>query len=364
MSKFKFEIDEKSLFFGIYNDYSKGQTATVSTPINQSKDENKWHKDILQLVGTGLESNNVPPTLVDKCLNKTTSQANSELVCLFEFKNILLDGIKLNTNCSFGLYIKREIDKIITNKKRKSVMNTHFGRMKLHYPISLLFKSDGFNIDNTSVLNSIITQNGGFAFVVRGFECDVEEKSINFITSIIGLQGIFLSNVFKIKKGVGKKLLIDEIDLEAQDISVDSMTLISNKKSTSINNIDFDSLSKVKVENGILGEQYVYKNISKLICSYAKDILHTSKYYPTSPYDIEYMANGIKKYVEVKATSGTKEVFNMSSGELKFMKKYKENYTLILVTEVTSKFPKSKKFDCDSILKMRQEFPSIRFFPN
>ena len=31
--------------------------------------------------------------------------------------------------------------------------------------------------------------------------------------------------------------------------------------------------------------------------------------------------NGIKKYIEVKSTSGTKEAFNMSSGEIKFMKK-------------------------------------------
>ena len=71
--KFRFKIDEKSLFYGLYNDYVRGQTATVSTPINQSKDPNKWHKDIMKLYGSGLESKIIPQELIDKCLNKTTS---------------------------------------------------------------------------------------------------------------------------------------------------------------------------------------------------------------------------------------------------------------------------------------------------
>ena len=43
--KYSFNIDEKSLYRGIKNDYKKGQTATVHTPINQSKDKNKWRND-------------------------------------------------------------------------------------------------------------------------------------------------------------------------------------------------------------------------------------------------------------------------------------------------------------------------------
>lgn len=364
MGKFKFKIDEKSLFYGIYNDYSRGQTATVSTPINQSKNPEKRHKDILNLIGSGLECINVPERLKDCCLNKTTSQANSKLVKFFEFSNLFIDGIKLECDSSFGIYIKEETDEFIIDKKGKRTINTHLGRRKLHYPISLLYKADGFNIDNTKVLNAILETNGGFAFIVRGFECDTDNKSMNFITSMIGLQGIFLSNVFRIQKGVGKKLLVDEINLEAQDISSDSFVLISNKKQFSINETDFDVLNKAKIENGKIGEEYVFDNIFTLISQYADEVLHTSKIYPTSPYDIEYIENGVKKYIEVKSTSGTKEVFNMSSGEIKFMKKYKENYTLILVTDVKSEFPSSKKFTCDKILSMHKEYPSIRFYAN
>lgn len=362
MSKFRFKIDEKSLFYGIYNDYEKGQTATVSTPINQAKDPSKWHNDILALIGSGFEVNNIPRILIDKCLNKTTSTANSKIDYFFEFSNILLDGEKLNTNSSFGIYIKEEIDKYITNKKGKVVENTHLGRKKLHYPISLVHKTDGFNIDNTNVLNSILKQNGGFAFIVRGFECDTDLKTLNFITSIIGLKGIFLSNVFKKQKGVGKKLLLDEINLEAQDISTDSISLISNDYKQSDYNPNFNAIDKARVENGKLGEEYVFNNIKELISNYAEDVFHTSKVYPTSPYDIEYLENGIKKYVEVKSTSGSKEVFNMSSGEIKFMQKYKDNYVLILVTDVKGKFPMSKKLDCEKILALKKEYPTTRFY--
>lgn len=360
--KFKFKIDEKSLFYGLYNDYSKGQTPTVSTPINQSKNPKKWHNDIIKLYTSGLESKNIPQDLIEKCLTKTTSKANSKLVYFYEFKTIYLDGVKLNCDSSFGIYVKEEIDKQISNKKGKMVTNTHLGRQKLHYPMSLNYNSFGYNIDNKKVLNAILEQNGGFAFVVRGFECDTNDKSINFITSLIGLKGLLLSSVFKKQKGVGKKLLIDEINIDAQDFVADNYVIISNNYNHMNQNTSFDKINKSRIVNGKIGEEYVYEHILELTNNYIEDVLHTSLKYPTSPYDIEYVENGIKKYIEVKSTSGTKEIFNMSSGEIKFMKKYKDNYILILVTEVNSAFPKIKRFTCEQILSLRQEYPSIRFY--
>ena len=35
-----------------------------------------------------------------------------------------------------------------------------------------------------------------------------------------------------------------------------------------------------------------------IVNGYIKDVLHTSEEFPTSPYDIEYTENGIKKYIE------------------------------------------------------------------
>lgn len=360
--KFKFKIDEKSLFYGLYNDYKKGQCATVSTPINQSKYPDKWRKDIMKLYTSGLETKNIPQELIDKCLNKTTSQANSKLVYFYEFKKIYIDGIELKCDASFGIYVKEETDRFIINKNGDKVPNTHLGRQKLHYPISLHFNSYGFSVDNTKVLNTILEQNGGFSFIVRGFECDTDQKSINFITSLIGLKGLLLSNVFKKKKGIGKKLLLDEIDLAAQDIMIGDYVLIANDYKVPSHNVDFDQINKSRIINGKIGEKFVYDHISELISKDIQEVLHTSIDYPTSPYDIEYMENGVKKYIEVKSTSGTKQIFNMSNGEIKFMKKYKEDYTLFLVTEVNSDFPKIRQFTCEQVLSLKQEYPSTRFY--
>ena len=358
----RIKIDEKSLFYGLYNDYVKGQTATVSTPINQSKDPNKWHKDIISLYSTGLDIGSIPEDLLDKCLTKTTAKANSKINYFYSFDNLFLDGEKLDVNSSFGFYIKEEIDEFITKRDGSKGKNTHLGRQKLHYPVSLNYHGYGLNIDNAKVLDAILDKNGGFAFVVRGFEIDVDKKTLNFITSMIGLKGILLSNVFRKKKGVGKKLLVDDLNLEAQDISQDSYVMLSKVNPEKSKDTNFDALSKVRAENGKLGEQYAFDHIKELINEYIEDVVHVSKDYPTSPYDIEYMENGVKKFLEVKATSGTKGVFNMSSGEIKFMTKYKDNYTLILITEVKEAFPKTKSLKYDNIVHLKKEYPSTRFF--
>ena len=120
--------------------------------------------------------------------------------------------------------------------------------------------------------------------------------------------------------------------------------------------------NRSRIKYPLLKRQFVFEHILELINDYIKDIVHTSIEYPTSPYDIEYTENGVKKYIEVKSTSGTKEIFNMSSGEIKLIKRYKDNYILILVAEVTSAFPKAKQFTCDQVLSLKQEYPSIHFY--
>ena len=43
--KYYFDIDEKSLFVGVKNNYSKGHSATVHTPLNQAAKEDNWRND-------------------------------------------------------------------------------------------------------------------------------------------------------------------------------------------------------------------------------------------------------------------------------------------------------------------------------
>lgn len=355
MSNIRFKIDEKSLFIGEYNDYKKGQTATVSSPLNQNSNPNKWRKDILKLRQSNCKISNVPEMLERKC--KQNSKAGCKITDVFVFNNLLLDGKKLDCNASFAMYIKEETDKY---KRHKGILreNLHFGRLKLHYPISLKHESDGFNIDNKKVLNSIIEMNGGFAYIVRGFEYNEETKTLNFITSLTGPKGIPLSTIFRRQKGVGKKLMIDPSKV------VDNDYVVVVEENTEINKNDsyLELLNKTRAENGKLGEEKIYKLLQESLKD-ENDLYHTSLDYPQSPYDIEYIENGEKQYVEVKATSGTKLVFNMSSGELKFMEKYKDNYTLYLITEVKEEFPTIKEYHYKDIMKMKKEYPTVRFFP-
>lgn len=351
----KFRIDEKSLFYGTYNDYKKGQTATVATPLNQSKDENKWRNDIFDLRNYNCRINNVPEMLEYEC--KKSSHSGNNIDDIFVFDNILLDGEKLDTDSQFIMYMKRETDEYIRNLKGKKTLNTHLGRIKLHYPITFSYKRDGFKINNKEILNCIIKQNGGYAFVVHGFEYNQEARTLNFITSLIGQNGVRLSTVFMRKKGVGKKLLIDSDKVYENEYVV----VIEHPQELKNGEISYEQINRTRTENGKRGEKVIFDYLSDKLKE-ENELYHTSIDYPQSPYDMEYVENGKKQYVEVKSTSGDKKIFNMSSGELKFMEKYKDSYTLYMVINVNDEFPKFFVYKYDDIMKMRKEYPHVRFY--
>lgn len=355
-NKIRFKIDEKSLFLGTYNDYERGQTATVSTPLNQSKDKAKWRNDILELKNYSCNVKNPSAMLIHHC--QSASHSGNNIDNVFVFDNILLDGEKLNTTFQFAMYFKRETDEYIRSiKNGKRIKNTHLGRIKLHYPITFSFKTDGYNIDNQAVLNSIMEQNGGFAYVVRGFEYYEDTKSLNFITSLIGPEGIPLSTVFRRKKGMGQKLMIDPNRV----VDNDYVVVVEQTPDMKGSNISYELINKSRVENGKLGEQYIYNLLLDKLGA-DSELYHTSIDFPQSPYDMEYIEENEKKYIEVKSTSGNKPVFNMSSGELKFMEKYKDSYKLYMVMNVKNEFPNVKEYTYYDIIKMRKEYPSIRFY--
>ena len=328
MAKIRCKIDEKVLYFGIYNDYEVGEVMTSSTPVNQSKNPSKWHHDIINFCNCGLDENKpIPEGLLRQMIKKTTSKANTRINKWFVFDKIKFDGKDLDTEYSFILYLKEEIDEFITKRDGTIGRNTHLGRLKFHNPSKIRYNQDGYNIYNKGVLQAILEQNHGFAYVVRGFEIDIETRTLNIITSLIGLKGIFLSSVFK------KKL---------------------------------NKLSQVDLTFFLFGDFFFGESIMKTSLLYEiNDLYHTSKDFPTSPYDIEYTDNnGEKRYLEVKSTSGSRGVFNMSSGELKFMKEYQDRYALLLVTEVRSSMPHVRVFNGQQISRLRKEYPSVRFYTN
>ncbi|MBO6030910.1 MAG: DUF3883 domain-containing protein [Prevotella sp.] len=364
--KYSFIIDEKSLFRGVYNDYKKGQSATVHTPLNQSQDKTKWRNDIYDFINgckTEDKVDSLPKLLEEKCLLKTTSKASGKITHFYLFSNFSLDGVPFDVDCSFAMYVKEETSKNIMQRNGNMVANTHFGRQKLHYPIAFAHMSDGYNIDNRKVLDKILEVNGGFAYVVDGFDYDTETKILNFKTTIIGIEGVLLSNVFKRKKGVGLKLLVDGISMDQPSLVSTTKKILTEEE----NKAFFETLDKIQESsrsNGQIGEEYVYDNIKKILGAEPEEKNHISKKYPQSPFDIECIVDGEKKYIEVKSTASDKKAFYMSKGERKFMDKYEQHYLLVLVTNVKSKHKKHSVYERKEIMnsnKMEQEYQNIKF---
>lgn len=363
---FSFDIDEKSLFRGIKNDYKKGQSATVATPLNQAKNPSNWRNAIYDFFkGYPTESiNALPATLKDKCLKQTTSKASTKLVYFNTFSKFSLDGTAFEADASFAFYVKEEISNTIIRRDGSSGYNTHLGRQRLCYPLALNHHSDGYNIDNSVVLNKILEVNGGFAYVVNGFDIDTEEKSLNFRTTMVGIKGVLLSNVFRRGKGVGVKLNVNGVNFDSTLISQGNDTFLSTTES----NTFFKTLEKIQTAsraNGLKGEEYVFDNITKILhLSNIESSDHISKKYPQSPYDIEYSVGGVKKYIEVKSTSGDKKIFMLSKGERRFMEKYDKDYTLVLVINVTSNHRRTFLYtrrEIENTHIMEQEYQSIKY---
>ena len=360
--KYSFNIDEKSLYKGVKNDYSKGQTATVHTPLNQSKDEKKWRNDIFDCLNEYKSENvdSLPETLRDKCLKQTTSYASGKIVGFYVFSKFSLDGIPFEADSSFAMYIKEETSEYIVKRDGTKTANTHLGRKKLHYPLSLAHIADGYNIDNNKVLKKILEENGGFAYIVNGFDVDTELRTLNFKTTMIGPEGVLLSNVFKRKKGVGLKLLVDGINLDKPIIESTAKKILTNEESktfiTALEKIQESSRS-----NGRIGEEYVFENIHNIFGKEPEVKLHISKKYPLSPYDIECIIDGEKIFIEVKSTEKEIRTFYMSKGERKFMDKYEQRYLLVLVTNVKSNHKRTFKYKRKEIEKMKQEHQGIKY---
>ena len=364
--KYCFDIDEKSLFIGVENDCGKGHSPTVHTPLNQSKLKEKWRNDIYKFLNKFNKKNveSLPNALRDKCLRQTTSDAESKIVYFNTFSKFSLDGVPFDVDASFAMFVKEEISSTITKRDHSIAKNTHLGRQKLHYPRTFTYKDDSFNIDNELVLNQILTINGGFAYIVNGFDIDSKTETLNFRTTMVGLEGVLLSNVFKIQKGVGKKLLVDKISYDNSElVSLAKDTLTDDENQLFIEKLN--KIQKTSRENGKAGELYVLKNLDTIIGKKIKSPLHVSKYYPESPYDIECLVNGKKLYIEVKSTQQDKKMFYMSRGEIKFMEQYRKSYLLVLVTNVNSNdriMPSKFKWnDIMNSKKIIQEHQSIKF---
>ena len=355
MEELKFKISETSLRYGIYNNYKKGHTASVETELNQSKFQNKWRNDILKLrnMNCRVDDNKIPNDLIEAC--RAREKNETRVTDIFVFDNILVNGEKLNVDASYCMYIKEETSKKANIINASHDSNTHLGRLMIHYPISFDYRKDGFNINNRLILDTIMKENGDYAFVVNGFVYYSETRTLNFLVKLVGPRGILLTSVFKEGKGVGQKLKIDD------SLSYENNVIVTCKRNlaTGKDDIEIEEVNRTRSSNGLKGEEFVYELLKSQLVK-DNDLFHTSKTYRFSPYDIEYIEDGVKKYIEVKATQSNKEVFNLSAGELKFMNEHKKNYILYMVTNVNSEFPDYKTYTYKDINNMKMTPVSYR----
>ena len=180
------------------------------------------------------------------------------------------------------------------------------------------------------------------------------ENTLNIITSLIGPKNALLSTVFKIKKGVGKKLRTDINSAIVANIDVykidDDIVYRNEDKYT--------KRAQTSRYNGKKGEDFVYD----ICCAIQNDVYHTSVEYPESPYDMEYIdENGMKKYVEVKSTQSDKINFRMSTYEYDFMEKYKEQYIMYVVLNVREEFPSYVVLTYADIIKLNKRITGYAF---
>jgi len=150
MSIIRLPIDVKSLYFNIKNDNETGHTPTVATPLKQGA---SIHEELVRIVEI---PENIASYDREELISKiqSKSRVQAKINNIFVFDRIAVNGILLEGVPSFCMYIREETDP----------NNIHYGRQKVHYPISLVFEDR--NIHNKNVIKAISDYLCNYAFLV------------------------------------------------------------------------------------------------------------------------------------------------------------------------------------------------------
>ena len=309
MHKILLPIDTKSLYYNILNDNLKGHTCTVATPIKQGKAINPYLSEIYKI-----------PKQVDfekseELIRELTKNSKSvvKINNVFVFDKLKINGHPLDVGCNFCMFTKEEIDS----------ERAQFGRIKLHYPLSI--KDVNYSIDNRKVINAISDYLFGYAFLVESFEYDFDDDSLNFNVLLVGYREIPYSKVFINNKGVGNKYIQDirnYIDMYDSEIIA-----LRQKYGLDVSTKNFnDYLEKGR----LIAKEKVQKYLISIGATNIRDV---SEEYPYSLFDFQYYLGGEINYCLVFATYTKKKYFNLSGYQNQFINSF-PNSTIVLVTDV------------------------------
>lgn len=338
MNKIYLHIDTKSLYMNIKNDNKTGHTATVATPIKQGNTFNKELKEIYKI-----------PKQIDfhdehiLAILKNHSKSIVRVTNVFIFNKFSVNGIPFDCECCFCIFIKEEID-----EKRKQ-----FGRIKLHYPISLKFETiNGQVINNKIVLAALSKKIFDYAFICEGFEYDIDTDLLNFKVTIVGYNQIPYSKVFVNGKGVGKRLNGKfNNHSESYDTEIIRLREKYGYEITPDNFEEFDNITK-KIAINLVIDFLKNKKV--------ENIKQISLDYPYSLFDFSYEENGRTKYIIMKYTCGKLKTFSLSYESYIFMTNFRDDCQLFLINEENN-IMKINRYNSEQINGMSKTFEMLRF---
>lgn len=340
MEKFKFAIDTKSFFVGITNDTGGGHTATVSTNLKQgvtTKGELEYFLALKNEIT--IEGND---ELINACASRSKSLVKI-IKCLF-FREIYINGEKLNCDKEFAVYLKEEINPEAIQ----------YGRIKLHYPLTFSYSDYEHEIDNREVVLAIKKQIGGYAYIVNSFELYFDRARIDIDATIIGEDEIPYSKVFVDQKGVGNKF--NKLFSEQSDSYDYEIMAVKRYVSKSITPKEYvEMLPSLEEKATRIAEEYLlskgHQNINNVLSKY-----------PYSPVDMEYYLNGLKYYIIIKTTATNIDYFFLSKYEWQLICGEPKRCKVLLVKKVCSDDPTLVEFDLEKINSMSREFTGMRVF--
>lgn len=302
-------IDTKSLYYNVLNDNTKGHTCTVATPIKQGKSINQLLQEVYKI-----------PEQVDfekhEILIKELTKNSKSVVKInnvFVFEKLKVNGKELMVDANYCIYTKEEIDK----------SRAQFGRVKLHYPLSIRYEE--LNIDNRKVINAISDFLHGYAFIVESFEYDLDDRSLNFNVLLAGYSNIPYSKIFINNKGVGSKYnksIKNHFDMYDSEIIA-----LRKKYSDQVSTENFVEY----IEAGFaISKQKTKEYLEHLGATKIRDV---SDEYPYSLFDLQFYIDDAINYAIVLSTYTKSLYFNLSCWQNQFINTF-DNVLIFLVTDI------------------------------
>ena len=334
MTSIRLPLDTKSLYFNIKNDNLSGHTATVATPLTKKVGFDKLEDVFL------LEKKEIDISAKTDLISLLVKHSKSKVLIkkLFVFDKIAVNGEIIQTSCSFGMYVKEEIDE----------SKYQFGRLKLHYPSKLIYEDEDLKINNKEIYKEISNKLNNYAFLVRALEYNFETDVLNFDVLIVGENDIPYSKVFINEKGSGNKFNV--IFNEIADDYDNEIILLRKHFGLDVNpNNYLDYLKMIK--NQALS--FISEKLNIAIENISVD-------FPYSLFDFIYTQGNVKKYGILRVTTTRNKYFNLSIAQKMFLANMNDKCSVFLVSQALDN-PLLTIYDCSDLDNLSISINSMKF---